>query len=141
MEKVPGLTKRLSKQIVTIARQGPKGPYSLTKKKLALIGFLPVRRYPVTIFVNKERNLVVKIDPLICGKRPKRAVPTKVFKIKSRRVFGQFKVFVQPLVDTSRSAAARAMREVRACGYRNFGSDAYLKNVGIYKNKAVVFDW
>lgn len=79
---------------------------------------------------DNKKKIIVKI-PYLVANRPKRAVPTICVPVR-----GYQTIYIQPLVNTNVSEDVswklRGLHE---------DCDIHKRNVGIYRNKAVLFDW
>ena len=103
------------------------------KENLTKIGFVENEDFR-HVFINKKKKIVVKFGGIVCGKKPKRAVPTIQLKKANRRIR------IQPLVSVTEKDIQKALRVYERFS-TSFGSDAHADNLGIYKGKAVTFDW
>jgi hypothetical protein len=122
-------------------------PYEFKKtkskwiKSLINLGFKIRSRSGQKILVHDKRKLVVKIMYTTMFSPPKNYIPTLLIQ----KIDSNYSVVVQPLVDISFKSKNAAFNYINSLSddikYRNFGIDAHLGNVGLYKNKPVVFDY
>jgi hypothetical protein len=95
------------------------------------------------ILINKKKKLVVKVMYSI-GSIPKNRAPTKLIANLSKDTgIIRYDLVLQSLVNISHKAVNKA--ETIIINSKNpdikYGYDTHSKNYGLYKNKAVVFDW
>ena len=94
------------------------------------------------ILINKKKKLVVKIMYSI-GAIPKNRAPTKLICNIRNNLGSRYDLVLQNLVDISPQAKNKAHTIIKnsKCNHIKYGWDFHSNNIGLYKNKAVVFDW
>jgi hypothetical protein len=93
----------------------------------------------IPILVSPCGKFLLKQPETIVGKKPKYAIPTKVFKVGDSEG-----VFLQPMAKINHSEKIASKIVVNSVG-ENFddvyGWDFHSGNVGKWKNMVVVIDW
>ena len=135
---VPNLTDAM---ILKIRRATSRFDNDELKKEMIKLGFMPVREAKVgrsNFFINKKKNILVK-EGFVTGPKPKCAVPSIYISRPNTSTGGTWAFIVQPLCDTSETAKERAWREL--VNRYNYRTDFHSGNIGMYKGRAVMFDW
>ena len=97
------------------------------------------------IYVNEKLRVIVKRPYLSWEDAtvPKMACPTVVIKTNDPKWGRMNTIYIQPLVDTSDDSKWKAysvLTELDREGY-DCGQDLRESNCGVYRRRAVVFDW
>jgi len=108
------------------------------KKEFKELGFKKIGKTP---FKHMSSDMIFKNNMYYikknytCGRIPKNAVPTMNVRIKGD-IYR-----VQPICEPISHTQYDFLSSIKEFNITNYGRDTHKGNLGIYKNKLVVFDW